>query len=155
MTSRKRKVADFPEEYLSAWALAAEGKLSLSFDTEGKAMNFRQQLHAFRKAFVQENGQAACATWFKYDLIIDPRVDKFAVTCGLSDIKQQIREQLASTGVHPVVVPPPKIEAPTTLVPPGLGPEVTNYSAQSTAADVILEDAVAKGLERLGFTSKG
>lgn len=166
--SRKRKVADFPEEFLAAWALAAQGQLTLNFPTDGKAMNYRQQLHAFRKAFVQENGQASCAAWFAYDLVIAREPSgSWQIICGLSDTKKQIRDQIAAAGNPHITMPHAKIKAPAKILPPGLmfgqrpdGSALLNDAVppvspeEAAEAQEVLHDAVSKGLEKLGFTSK-
>jgi hypothetical protein len=151
MASRKRKVADFPEEMLQAWTLATQGKLWIEFESEGKARNFRQQLHMFRKAWMTENGPGSCQQWFGVDLIIDPRGDKFTVTTGKLDWKKQVQEQAEKAGMpHTSALPSAKIEHPSPIIPPGIvGNEIPD-EVESTP----VEDALAKGLEKLGFTSK-
>lgn len=154
--SRKRKVADFPEEFLTAWRLAAEGKLELSFPSQGKALNFRQQLHAFRKAWVLENGQASCAGWFKYDLVVEgarlpgeAEASTFILSCKESEWKKQLR---ASAEAMPPL-PAPEIQNPSTLIPAGLGPTPAPSPEPTPTLAPEVNEALTRSLAKLGFTS--
>jgi hypothetical protein len=174
----RRKVADFPSEFLQAWELASRGLLELSFPTKGKAMNFRQQLHAFRKEFLRENGQAACALWFTYDLVVEPdqslgssnsaEVHSWLIKCSKLDWKNQVNSQAKAEGLSLPTLPPPQIIAPSPLIPPGIprdpmwgqtpdgkpllntGPVHVPTHEENEAA----KDALSRGLEKLGFGSK-
>lgn len=102
MSRRKRTVADFPPEMIQAWEAAAQGKLQLTFPSKGAATNFRQQLYTFRKAFVSENGQAAIAHWYNYDLVVKPDAgEMWVVTTAVADWKQQLRERGATIATLP------------------------------------------------------
>lgn len=147
--SRKRGVADYPPEFMDIWTLASQGKLELTFDSAGAATNFRQRLHAFRKAWVNENGQASIAHWWNYDLAVIPesvppedicsRTPKAVLLCRELDWKKQVREQM-----HQVQNPQAPVQAPSELIPEGLRKEV-EHSIGATNAQV---DAV---LNKLGF----
>jgi hypothetical protein len=110
--SRKRGVADYPPEFLDIWTLASQGTLELTFDTEGQATNFKQRLHAFRKAWVNENSQAAISHWWNYDLQVEPCSTKWKLVCRELDWKKQVRAQM-----HKVSNPQAPIQAPSPLVP--------------------------------------
>lgn len=115
---RRRMVADFPPEMLDAWELASRGELVLSFESKGAAMNFRQQLHSFRKAFVQENGQASVSHFWNYDLEIKDPTDEtpsWQIVCSKIYWKEQIRDQMKN-----VATPAPQIKNPADIVPPGI-----------------------------------
>lgn len=52
---RNQSVSDFPPEFFDIWMLAANGSLRLSFESSGKATNFKQRLYTFRKRLLQES----------------------------------------------------------------------------------------------------
>jgi len=130
MTKRKRTAADFPPEFLDAWELAAKGELRLDFESAGKAKNFRQQLHAFRKALVDENGQGPFAHWWNYDLVIEGT----SIICRQLEWKKQIRAAK--------LLPSPKIQNPAPIVPASLEEDIKEN-------DKALDQALAK----LGYKS--
>lgn len=108
----KRKAADFPPEFLDAWEQAAAGVLKISFTSKGRATNFRQQLHAFRKALIEENGLEPFARFYNYDLVVNPNGNAtgYDLVAEVNPIKAQIRDaavafKLGSTSI-PIATKP-------------------------------------------------
>lgn len=151
MTRKKRKVADFPPEMLDAWGLAARGTLRLVFSSEGKATNFRQQMHAMRRAWAEENGASSIANWWDYDLEISNEQaetgefsENWILKCGKIDWKEQVRHQV---GI--VNLPQPEIQNPASIFPAG----ITVASIVHPVALPPVAETVESALDKLGFKS--
>jgi hypothetical protein len=87
----EKKLSDFPEEFMMAWELAKEGKLSLSFDTRGKAVNFRHRLYGFRSLYRKELG-AAGTVYDTIELSVEQKNDSlWILSTKPSAWKEQIR----------------------------------------------------------------
>jgi len=146
--TRKKSAKDYPPEFYEAWELASKGTLILALPTKGGAVNMRQRLYAFRKTFIEENGQAEFNHWFNYDLVVEGNT----VQTGTLDWKKQVRTQAAKEGVPPL--PQPKIENPSPLLPEGLGPTKSTKTELSSVPPSAKE-AMDSALAKLGFTSGG
>jgi hypothetical protein len=175
--TRKRKAADYPPEFLETWELAAKGSLNLSFDSKGKAFNFRQRLHAFRRAIIDEGGQAAFSHWFAYDLEIVEEFDqksgvgatgKWLLRTTELDWKAQVRAQAAAAQIGGTPVPPSRILNPASTIPEGLGPTTLpswiehgpvvpnvplNTLPKTTEVSSGAKAAMDEALNKLGFKS--
>lgn len=86
----EKQVSDYPEEFIMAWDLARSGKLELTFDTKGKATNFRHRLYGFRSKFRKEVGLAGTI----YDAIELSIEQKAEGTWLLSTRPSPWREQI-------------------------------------------------------------
>lgn len=133
----KRGVSDYPPEFREIWELAAKGTLRLEFDARGTAVNFRQRLHAYRKACVDRDGQVPYQHWWTYDLVIKEPTDDtriWRIVCTELEWKKQVREQAGAR------LPPPQIEHPSPIIP-----EMDGEPSKGTAMDA--------ALDKLGFKS--
>lgn len=149
MTTRTKTVADYPPEFMQAWEQAAQGAMRISFPLRGSAINFRQRMYAFRKAFVRENGQAAIAHWFNNDLKIDfddkGQKPVWVVTTGETDWKVQVRQASgASTQCQNV----PKVHIGFDPAKPGSDTTVVEFT------DNAPKEALESTLANLGFGTK-
>jgi hypothetical protein len=164
--TRKRKAADYPPEFLETWELASKGQLEIKFPDKGKAFNFRQRLHAFRRAIIDEGGQAAFSHWFAYDLEI---VEEFDQKSGIGatgkwllrttelDWKAQVRAQAAAAQIGGTPVPSSRILNPASTIPEGLGPVFPNVPLnilpKTTEVSSGAKAAMDEALNKLGFKS--
>lgn len=95
--SRRRVVADYPQEYLGIWQLACAGRLALEFPRRQTAMNQRQQLYAFRKQLSREMPPMA-EPFFQADLrVVDTPSGKARLESYVPEWKLAVREALAAT----------------------------------------------------------
>lgn len=101
MPSRKRKVADFPQEYLGIWELAVAGRLRLTFHSRAQATHQRQQLYTFRKRLSEESPVVA-EPFFQADLKVEEAAGGMGVlTAHVPEWKRQVREQLVAADYKP------------------------------------------------------
>jgi len=147
--TRKKSAKDYPPEFYEAWELASKGTLEITLTTKGAAINMRQRLYAFRKAFIEENGQAEFNHWFQYDLVVEDNV----VKTGTLAWKEQVRAQASKEGIAPPQIQP-KIDNPTSLVPEGLGP-TRSTTHEMPQVSPSAKEAMDSALAKLGFTSGG
>lgn len=135
---RKRKpitLDSFPSEFFNVWEVAAAGKLSLPFDSTGKAKNFIQRLNTFRKLLNEANPDLAAKFYF-YDLKSDPQPGgKALIVSYIPEWKKEARE--AAARLQPQIILPPEIPA---------------ISADEPSLPLI--DNMEESLKHLGFSTK-
>lgn len=89
----KRRVKDFPVEYFDMWSLAAKGMLRLEFDTKGRAINKKQDMHKFRRQLREEAPELA-EEYANVDLEVLEEGGKGILTFYVPEWKRQVRRQM-------------------------------------------------------------
>jgi hypothetical protein len=90
----EKRFSDFNPDFFAAWDLAKEGRLSLSFESRGQAVNFRHRLYSFRRKLSKEMMPAPCP-YDSLELSILEKDGQFLLGTQASPWRQQIREDYA------------------------------------------------------------